>query len=54
MNLSIEDELQLFAEELHQHFSLSSLEDLARKLGFVQRKRKFSAHDLAVLCVWMS
>ncbi|AOM11816.1 IS4 family transposase [Bacillus thuringiensis] len=54
MNISIQDELQLFAEELHQYLSPSFLERLARELDFVQRKRKFSGHDLATICVWIS
>lgn len=54
MNLSIQDELQLFAEELYQYFTPSFLEELARELDFVQRKRKFSGHDLATTCVWVS
>jgi len=54
MNLSIQDELQLFTEELYQYFTPSFLEELARELDFVQRKRKFSGHDLATICVWMS
>lgn len=54
MNLSIQSELQLFAEELYEHLTPSFLENLARKLGFVQRKRKFSGHDLATICVWIS
>ncbi|HFU7079250.1 IS4 family transposase [Bacillus cereus] len=54
MNLSIQDELQLFAEELYQYFTPSFLEELARELDFVQRKRKFSGHDLATICIWMS
>ncbi|MDO8156005.1 IS4 family transposase [Bacillus toyonensis] len=54
MNLSIQDEFHLFAEELHQHLTPSFLENLARELTFVQRKRKFSAHDLSIICVWVS
>lgn len=54
MNLSIQNELQLFAEELYEHLTPSFLENLARELGFVQRKRKFSVHDLAAICVWIS
>jgi hypothetical protein len=54
MNLSIQSELQLFAEELHQHLTPSFLEKLAGELGFVQRKRKFSGRDLATICVWIS
>ncbi|MGE7875234.1 hypothetical protein [Bacillus paramycoides] len=47
MNFSIQGELQLFAEELYQHLTPSFLEKLAREIAFVQRKRKFSGHDLA-------
>ncbi|MGX7632515.1 IS4 family transposase [Bacillus thuringiensis] len=54
MNLSIRSELQLFAEELHQHLTPSFLEKLARELAFVQRQRKFSGRDLAIICVWIS
>ncbi|KAA0794952.1 IS4 family transposase [Bacillus sp. BPN334] len=54
MNLSIQIELQLFAEELHQHLTPSFLEKLARELAFVQRKRKFSGRDLVIICVWIS
>ncbi len=54
MNLSIQDELQLFAKKLHQHLTPSFLEKLARELAFVQRKRKFSGRDLATICVWIS
>ncbi|HDR4440063.1 TPA: hypothetical protein QCQ44_004326 [Bacillus cereus] len=41
MNLSIQDELQLFAEELQRYITPVFLEELARELGFVKRKRKF-------------
>ncbi|MGF9992217.1 IS4 family transposase [Bacillus mycoides] len=54
MNLSIQGELQLFARELHKYLTPSFLERLARELDFVQRKRKFSGHDLATICVWIS
>lgn len=53
-NLSIQNELQPFVEELHQHLTPAFLENLARELGFVQRKRKFSGHDLTTICVWIS
>ncbi|AKR39041.1 transposase [Bacillus thuringiensis] len=39
MNLSIQNELQLFAEELFKHLTPSFLENLAKELGMVQRKR---------------
>ncbi|HDR7963252.1 TPA: IS4 family transposase [Bacillus wiedmannii] len=54
MNLSIQNELQLFAEELFKHLTPSFLENLAKELGVVQRKRKFSGQDLATICVWIS
>ncbi len=47
MNLSIQDELQLFSEELYRHLTPSLLEELAKELGFVKRKRKFSGNELA-------
>jgi len=39
--LSIQDELQLLSEELYRHLTPSFLEELAKELGFVKRKRKF-------------
>lgn len=54
INLSIQSELQLFSEELYEYLTLSFLENLAKELGFVQRKRKFSGHDLATICVWIN
>lgn len=53
MNLSISDELQLFSKELQQHMSPHALDQLARKVGFVQRKSKYRAQDLVALCVWL-
>ncbi|ARX70190.1 transposase (plasmid) [Bacillus thuringiensis] len=49
MNLSIQDELRLFSEELYHHLTPSLLDKLAKELGFVKRKRKFSGNELAVL-----
>lgn len=54
MNLSIQDELQPFAEELQRYVTPIFLEELARELGFVKRKRKFSGSDLATICIWVS
>ncbi|EEL67277.1 hypothetical protein bcere0026_57990 [Bacillus mycoides] len=51
MNLSIQDKLQLFAEELQRYVTPVFLEELARELGFVKQKRKFSGSDLAI---WIS
>ncbi|MEC2898064.1 IS4 family transposase, partial [Bacillus cereus] len=52
MNLSIQDELQLFSEELYRHLTPSLLEELAKKVGFVKRKRKFSGSELATIFIW--
>ncbi len=49
MNLSIQDELQPFAEELQRYVTPIFLEEL----GFVKRKRKFSGSDLATICIWV-
>ncbi|KIV75850.1 Mobile element protein [Bacillus mycoides] len=54
MNLSISDELELFSKELQRYMSPDALEQLARKMGFVQRKSKYRAQDLVALCVWLS
>ena len=52
MNLSIQDELQLFSEELYRHLTL--LFGRTRKeLGFVKKKRKFSGNELNT-CIWVS
>ncbi len=54
MNLSIQDELQPFVEELQRYVTPVFLEELARELEFVKRKRKFSGSDLATICIWIS
>lgn len=54
MNLSIQEELQPFAEELQRYITPVFLEKLASELGFVKRKRKFSGSDLATICIWVS
>lgn len=54
MNLSIQDELQPFAEELQQYVTPVFLEELAKEIGFVKRKRKFFGSDLATICIWIS
>ncbi|PFZ26377.1 IS4 family transposase [Bacillus wiedmannii] len=54
MNLSILDELELFSKELQRYMSSYVLEQLAREIGFVQRKSKYRAQDLVALCVWLS
>lgn len=54
MDISISDELELFTEELQRHMSPQALDQLARKIGFVQRRSKYRAQDLVALCVWLS
>ncbi len=54
MNLSIQDEFHLFAEELQRFLSPSILQQLAQERGFVKRKSKYGARDLAALCIWIS
>lgn len=54
LDLSISDELELFTEELQRHMSPHALDQLARKIGFVQRRSKYRAQDLVALCVWLS
>ncbi|MEB9432697.1 IS4 family transposase, partial [Bacillus cereus] len=49
MNLSILDELELFSKELQRYMSPYVLEQLAREIGFVQRKSKYRAQDLVAL-----
>ncbi|HDR8434426.1 TPA: IS4 family transposase [Bacillus cereus] len=54
MTLSIQDEFHLFAEELQRFLSPSTLQLLAQEKGFVKRKSKYGARDLAALCIWIS
>ncbi|PDZ46988.1 IS4 family transposase [Bacillus wiedmannii] len=54
MNLSIQEELQPFAKELQRYITPGFLEELAREIGFIKRKRKFSGSDLATICIWIS
>lgn len=54
MNLSIQEELQPFAEELQRYITPEFLEELAREIKFIKRKRKFSGTDLATICIWIS
>ncbi len=54
MNLSTFDKLELFSKELQRYMSPGALEQLAREIGFVQRKSKYRAQDLVALCVWLS
>lgn len=49
MNLSILDELELFSKELQRYMSPHALEQLAREIGVVQRKSKYSIRKKNIL-----
>jgi len=53
-SLSINEEVQLMAQELRQYFSFTQLEELARQTGFVQRKGKLAAQDFVSLCAFLN
>ncbi|SFD52786.1 hypothetical protein SAMN05428981_101776 [Bacillus sp. OV194] len=50
----VSDELTLFSQELQSSLSPQALQQLAKKVGFVQRSSKYQAKDLVALCVWLS
>lgn len=54
MNLSIQKELQPFAEELKRYITPEFLGELAKEMKFIKWNRKFSGLDLATICIWMS
>ncbi len=54
MNLSIQDELQLFSEELCHHLTLSFFAEFSKELSFIKRKQKLSGNELATICIWLS
>jgi hypothetical protein len=45
------NELILFSQELQRSLSPQALQQLAKKVGFVQRTSKYQAKDLIALCV---
>ncbi|MEC3022209.1 IS4 family transposase, partial [Bacillus cereus] len=47
MNLSIQEELQPFAEELQRYITPEFLEELAREMKFIKRHRQFSGADFS-------
>lgn len=53
MNLWIQDEFHLFAEELQRYLSPHVLQQLAQDTGFVKRKSKYGARDLAACFIWI-
>lgn len=48
--LTLEEEMQIFAEEIRNYFSKEELEEIAREVGFVQRKGKLEAWHFLFLC----
>ncbi len=54
MNISIQDEFHLIVEELQRYLSPHILQQLAQGTGFVKRKSKYGARDLAALCIWIN
>jgi hypothetical protein len=48
--LTLEEEIQIFAEELKSYFSIKELEQIARQVGFVQREGKLKAWHFLFLC----
>ncbi len=41
-------------EELQRYVTPVFLDELAREIGFIKQKRKFSGSDLATICIWIS
>ena len=53
MNLSIQEELHSFAEELRRYITPEFLEELAREVKFVRENANFQ-DQLATICIWIS
>ena len=53
MNLSIQEELHSFAEELRRYITPEFLEELAREVKFVKKTQIFRI-GLATICIWIS
>ena len=54
MDVSLYEQLQLFAQELYRNLSPEILHRFAKDVGFVRRTSKYSGKDLVSLCVWLS
>lgn len=48
--LTLEEEIQIFADEIKSYFSSKELEQIARQVGFVQREGKLKAWHFLFLC----
>ncbi|MBK5482614.1 hypothetical protein JFV29_11995 [Peribacillus sp. TH16] len=51
MSFSVSDEMNLFSKELQNYLSPSSLQQLAKEVGFVQRTSKYQEQELIALSV---
>jgi hypothetical protein len=51
--LSVEEELEIFANELKRFFTRDEIEQIARKTGFVKRKGKINVWQFIALCSFM-
>lgn len=54
MNPIRSNELNLFAQELRACLSPAVLQDIAKRVGFIQRASKYQANELIALCDWLS
>ena len=54
MNPVLSNELNLFEQELREYLSPAMLQDIAKRVGFVQRASKYQANELMALCVLLS
>ncbi|MFJ1139268.1 IS4 family transposase, partial [Bacillus thuringiensis] len=54
MSLSIQEKLRRYSQDMYRHLSLFLLEELAKELGFVKRRRKISGKELGTICIWVS
>jgi hypothetical protein len=54
MSFSVSDEMNLFSQEFQNYLSPSSLQQLAKEVGFVQHTSKYQAQEFIALCVWLS
>jgi len=52
-NLKLDEDVNLFADELKRCFSKEELDEIARETGFVKRKGKIEAWEFVCLCCFM-
>ncbi len=54
INLAIQDELQLFSEELYHHLTPFSFGSARKRIRFCKKKTKFTENYLATICIRVS